>query len=69
MPGKGPLHVSHIADYIYDFCLLPDSDVRLSIIACDVEHTSFHFVMCGRNFVMCLFGHCPVLCIISWQHT
>ena len=37
----------------------------------DVEHTSFHFVLCGRKFVLCLFGQCPGLCTIchSWQHT
>ena len=39
----GPFHFSHIADYIYDFCPLPDPDVGLSILVCDVEHTSFHF--------------------------
>ena len=33
--------------------------------------TSFHFGLCGRKFVLCLFGHCPGLCTIchSWQHT
>ena len=37
---------------------------------CDVEHTSFHFSMCGRKFVLCLFDECPGFCIIchSWQH-
>ena len=36
-----------------------------------VEHTSFHFGLCGRKFVLCLFGQCPGLCTIchSWQHT
>ena len=58
-------------DYIYDFCPLPDPDVGLSIFICDVEHTSFHFGLCGRKFVLCLFGQCPGLCTIchSWQHT
>ena len=58
-------------DYIYDFCPLPDPDVRLSIFVCDVEHTSFHFGLCGRKFVLCMFGQCPGLCTIchSWQHT
>ena len=27
-----PFHFSHIADYIYDFCFLPDPDVGLSIL-------------------------------------
>ena len=58
-------------DYIYDFCPLPDPDVGLSVFVCDVEHTSFHFCLCGRKFVLCLFGQCPCLCTIchSWQHT
>ena len=46
MPCPRPFHFSHIADYIYDFCLLPDLDVGLSIHVCDVEHTSFHFGLC-----------------------
>ena len=43
MPCPGPFHLSHIADYVYDFCPLPDPDVGLSILVCDVEHTSFKF--------------------------
>ena len=64
MPCPGPFHFSHIADYIYDFCLLPDPDVGLSIFVCDVEHTSFHFGMCAHKFVLCLFGQCPGFCTI-----
>ena len=41
MPCPGPLHFSHIADYIYYFCLLPDLDVGLSVLVCDVEHIYF----------------------------
>ena len=55
-----------------DICPLPDPDVGLSICGCDVEHTSFHFGLCGRKFVLCLFGQCPGICTIlchSWQHT
>ena len=68
---RDQVHFSHIADYIYDFCPLPNPDVGLSILVCDVEHTSFHFGLCGRKFVLCLFGQCPGLCTIchSWQHT
>ena len=38
---------------------------------CDVEHTSFHFGLCGRKVVLCLFGQGPGLCTIcsSWHHT
>ena len=52
--------------HIYDFCPLPDPDVGPSIFVCDLEHTSFHFGLCGRKL-----GQCPGLCTIchSWQHT
>ena len=71
MPCPGPFHFSYSVDYIYDLCPLPDPDVGLSVFVCDVEHTSFHFCLCGRKFVLCLFGQCPCLCTIchSWQHT
>ena len=68
MPCPGPFHFSHSVDYIYEFCPLPNPDVGPSIFVCDVEHTSFHFGLCGRKFVLCLFGQCPGLCTI-WQHT
>ena len=61
MPYPGLFNLSYSVDYIYDFCPLPDPDVGLSIFVCDVEHTSFHFGMCGRKFVLCLFGQCPGL--------
>ena len=71
MPCPGPFHLSHSVDYIYQFCPLPDPDVCPSIFVCDVEHTSFHFGLCGRKFVLCLYGQGPRLCTIchSWQHT
>ena len=60
MPYTGPFYFSHSVDY----------DVGLSILVrvCDVEHTSFHFGLCGRKFVLFLFGQCPGLCTIchSW---
>ena len=65
MPCSGPFHFSYSMDYIYDFCPLPDPDVGLSILVCDVEHTSIHFGMCGRKFVLCLFGQCPGAKIIK----
>ena len=64
MPCPGPFHFSYSVDYIYDFCPLPDPDVGLSILVCDVEHISFHFGLRGRKFVLCLFGQCPGLCTI-----
>ena len=71
LPCPGPFHFSHSVDYIYEFCPLPNPDVGPSIFVCDVEHTSFHFGLCGCKFVLCLFGQCPGLCTIchSWQHT
>ena len=53
MPCRGPFHFSHSVDYIYEFCPLPNPDVGPSIFVCDVEHTSFHFGLCGRKFVLC----------------
>ena len=53
----GPFHFPQISD----FCPLTDSDVRVSIVVCDVEHTSFHLGLWGRKFVLCLFGQCPSL--------
>ena len=71
MPCPEPFHFSHSVDYIYYFFPLPDSDVGLSVLACYVEHTTSHFGLCGRKFVLCLFGQCPDLCTMyhSWQHT
>ena len=43
MPCSGPFHFSPSVDYIY-FCPVPDTDVGLSILVCDIEHTSFHFL-------------------------
>ena len=58
---SGQLHVSHIADYVYDCCLLPDPDVGTSILVCDVEHTPLRFGRHSRKCVPCLFGDCPCL--------
>ena len=71
MPCPGPFHLSHSVDYIYEICPLPDPDVGPSICVCDVEHTSSNCGLCGRKFVLCLFGQCPGFCTIchSWQHT
>ena len=46
MPCPRPFHFSRIADYIYDFCLLPAPDVGISVIVCDVEHT-FSILVCA----------------------
>ena len=43
MPCPGPFHFSHVDDYIYDFCLLPDPEVGPSVLVCDIENTSFRF--------------------------
>ena len=59
MPCSEPLHVSHSADYICDFCPLPGPDVVPSVLVCAVVHTSLRVGLCGRKFVLCLFGECP----------
>ena len=64
MPCPGQFNFSHIADYIYDFCPLPDPDVGLSILVSDVEHYSFHLGQCGRRFVLCMIDQYPGLCTI-----
>ena len=53
-----------------DLCPLVYPDVALSILVCDVEHTSFHFGLCGASLVRCVFDQCPGLCTIchNWQH-
>ena len=40
VPYTEPIHLSHIADYVYDFCPLSDPDVGPSVLVCGVEHTS-----------------------------
>ena len=35
-----PAFFSHIADYVYDFYPISNSDVGHSVLVCDVEHTS-----------------------------
>ena len=54
MPCPGPLHFSHIAYYMYDICPLPVTDVGLSTIVCNVEHTYFHLV-CVAASLFCVY--------------
>ena len=51
---SGKLHFSHIADYVYEFCLLSDPDIGTSILVCDVEHTPLRFGRHSRKFVPCM---------------
>ena len=54
-PVLGPLHFSHITDYVYDFCPLPDPDVGLSVPVCDGElYTTFDFGLGSTKFVLWL---------------
>ena len=71
MPCPGSFHYSHSVDYIYDFGPIPDPDVRLYILVCDVENTSFHSGLCGHKFVLSLVGQCPGRCTVchSLQRT
>ena len=61
MPSPGPCNFSEIVDYIYDLYPVSDPVVGPSVIVCDVEHTCFHFGMCGHKCVLYLFGECPVV--------
>ena len=48
----GPEHFIFLTLLIIsDFCPLPDPDVGVSILVCDIEHTSLHFGVCGSKFV------------------
>ena len=51
---------SHCWSYMTGVLSLTQMLVKISIFACDVEHTCFHFGLCGRTFVLCLFGQCQV---------
>ena len=45
----------HIADYNFHCFLLADADVGLGILVCVVEQISFHFGLCSRKCVVCVF--------------
>ena len=65
VPCRGPLHFFLTLLIVsMTFCPLPDPDVGLSVLVCDVEHTSFYFGLRGRKFVMCLSGESLGLCTI-----
>ena len=55
MPCPGPFHFLTLL-ITSDLCPLSDPDVGLSILVCDVEHTSFHFGLCSHKFALCLSG-------------
>ena len=61
MPCSGPFHFSYSVAYMTLF-LSPDPDVGLSIIVCAVEHTSFHFGLCGCKFVCQADGKVAICC-------
>ena len=65
MPCPGPFHFSHSVDYIYEFFPLTDPDVGPSSFVCDVEHTSFHFGLCGRHTRAAASLFCA--CLVSVQ--
>ena len=66
-PAQDDLILSHIADYIYDFCPLPDPDGGPSVLVCDVEHICFHFG-CSRHMFQ---GHLCMadVCILFVKDT
>ena len=59
MPCPGPFHLSHIAYYMYDMCPRPVTDVGLSTLICNVEHTYFHLV--------CVAASLCCVCLVNVQ--
>ena len=57
--GLRPLSDKDVDHYGYGLRPLSDPDVDRCVIVCDDEHTSFHFGLRGRKFVLCLIGECP----------
>ena len=56
MPCQGPFNLSHIADYIYDFRPLPDPDVGLAILVCDVEHNFSFWSVLPQGYSVLVWG-------------
>ena len=52
MPCLGPLHFSHIADHLHDYCPLSERYSGHYVLGGCVEHTSFHFGVGSNKFVM-----------------
>ena len=63
VPCPGPLHFSHIADYVYDFYPLLDPDVGPPVLVRDVEHVG---VLYSRYFLSEMVSPCltPILILI-----
>ena len=73
VPCPGPFQFSHITDYMYDFCGLPDPDVDISILLCDVGHIFLSILFCAAVRWLCAFlvsvhGLCTIGLCHSWQH-
>ena len=63
-PTQYHFEVFHMADYVYDLCLLSDPDVCRLVLVRDVEHTHFllSVLVCGAASLFCAcFGKCPFL--------
>ena len=61
VPCSARNHIIVLTLLIISDCYpLPDPYVCLSILVCDIEHTSVHFSQCGRKFVLCLFVQCQL---------
>ena len=54
-----------------DFCPLPDPDVSSSVLACDIEHTSFYFGLEKYRLQIFFICGCNLKCflLISGQET
>ena len=67
MPCPGPFHLSYSVDYIYDFCLIPDPDVALPILA-EMLIILLSILACATPCLFCHRGHILLMVINNEQH-
>ena len=59
--------VSGISSRMSTSCRLCPRKIILVVRTTGSLKTSFHFGLCGRKFVLCLFGQCPALCATCYS--
>ena len=50
-----PLSVFNYFHNVHNFSLVPHPHASISVLMCDVEHVSFHVVLCCRQFLLHFF--------------
>jgi len=65
------IYVFNYFHNVHNFSLIPHSIVSFSVFIRDVEHVSFHVVLCCRQFLFHFCCSCPGLCSIChcWKDT